>query len=197
MPLIQNPGPGRKLQRSLRLSGLPDSILAPEIVGTILLEDLSAPLTEESRGCIGMVQASGLVAENAIVALVRVGAPAPYELTVTKLLISTPTSQEVRVIVPTAGVFGLAVSTSTSFTDFELPGRPSSQLGSDSQAGFPTGRNLFRFTMPGDELLQIPVNIRIGTIGVADELTSIVIGAVTQQTILRAGFEWTESAPLG
>lgn len=197
MPLIQNPGPGRKLQRAMRLTELPDSILAPEIVGTILLEDLSAPLTDTSRGCMGMAQAGAVLAENAIIVLVRVGAPARYDLQVTDLLFVSGIVQEIRVIVPTAGVFGLTASGATSFTDFELPGRPSSQLGLDTQVGFPAGRILMRFTVEPDVFYRIPVKIRIGTIGIGDELTSIMIGAVTTNTVLRAGFIWTESSPLG
>jgi len=197
MALIQNPSIGRKLMRALRLTSLPDSVLAPETVPVILVEDLSAPLSDVERGCMGADDESAFAAQNSIGVLVRVGAPASYDLTVTAVHFSSPTAQAVRLIVPTAGVVGLTVSAQTSFTDFNIAGRPTSQMGRDTQIGVPAGRILGQYLILADTHYRIPVNIRIGTIGQGDDLTSLMIAALTVNTDLTFGFEWTESLPLG
>jgi len=197
MPLIQNPNIGRKLQRNLRLTELPDSILAPEIVGVVLVEDASAPLGDEERGCMGATNIGPVALENPILALVRVGAPAAYDLTVNEVHFSTNTAQVITVSVPTAGIAGLSVSGNTSFSDFELPGRPASQLGNDTQVGVPANRILFEVNALADTLYRIPVDIRIGTIGLGSDLTSLMLAGITVNTDLFGGFSWVESAPLG
>jgi len=197
MPLIQDPTPVRKLQRGLRLTGLPDGVLAPEIVGVILLEDFSAPLSDVERGCRGSASAGAVAAENPLVALVRVGAPATYDLVVTEIFFTSETTQVVFVRVPTAGIVGLAVSGNSSFTDFELPGRPTSQLGTDTQVGVPAGRNLWEGRVIANTQVSLKTEIRIGTIGQGSNLTSLMIAGVTVNTILRGGFKWTESSPQG
>jgi len=197
MPLIQTPGPGRKLQRGLRLTSLPDSVLAPEMVGVIIVEDFSAPLTDIERGCHGAVNRSAVAAENSLIALVRVGAPAEYDLKVTKIFFSVQTTQIVHVRVPTAGLTGLTVSANSTFTEQSLNGRPSSQLASNTQVGIPAGRDVFLGRVMLDTVIQLDVEIRIGTIGRGDDLTSIIIAADSVNTGLTGGFVWTESDPQG
>jgi len=197
MPLIQNPSIARKLQRFLRLVDFPDSVLAPETVSVIVVEDLTEPLSDIERGCIGSDRIGGVLAENSIIALVRVGAPARYDLIVQEAFLSSDTTQQMRVIVPTAGLAGLTVSGETSFTDFGLPGRPSSQLLIDTQIAIPAGRKLWEGRVLADTVYRIVLNIRIGTIGQASQLTSIAIVGTTQDTQILGGFKWTESPPQG
>jgi len=197
MSLIQNPTIGRKLQRSLRLTALPDSILAPEIVGVILVEDQSAPLVEEERGCMGTTELAAVALENPIILLVRVGAPAPYDLTVKAAHFSTTTDQILQLSVPTVAVVGLTVAGDTQFTDMELPGRPASQLGRDTQVGVPTRRTIWQGFCLANTPYRIPLALRIGTIGKGSNLTSLMIAGITVNTTLRGGFEWTESVPQG
>lgn len=197
MTLIQNPTLGRKLQRSLRLTGLPDSILAPEIVGVVLLEDLSAPLSDEERGCMGATVRNSVVGENSIIVLTRVGAPAGYDLVVTEVHFSTQTAQLIGIGLPTAGVLGLTPVVDTSFVDFGIPGRPTSQLGSDTQVGPPPFRRLMEFEVLASVTYIIPVNIRIGTIGDGNDFTSLMIHCDSVNTSLAGGFKWVESAPQG
>jgi len=197
MALIQTPRLVRKLQRALRLTSLPDSVLAPETVAVILVEDLSAPLSDEERGCMGSANAAAVAAENGIMVLVRVGAPAEYDLVVTEAHFSSPTTQRIVIGLPTAGVTGLTVSGNTSFEDFSIPGRPSSQLGFDTQAGIPAHRILLAGLALANTLYRIPLSLRIGTIGDGNDLTSVMIAAGTANADLRAGFKWTEKAPQG
>ncbi len=197
MALIQNPSIGRKLQQLLRLTSLPDTVLSPETVPVILVEDVSDPLLGDGRGCMGTARRNAVAAENAIVVLVRVGAPASYRLKVTKVWFSSPTTQRLILAVPTAGVLGLTPSGSTSFRDFNLPGRPASQLGTDTQVAIPARRDLWSGLVLANTTIVLPVNIDIGTIGQADDLTSLMIVANTQNTDIDAGFEWVEDAPKG
>ncbi len=197
MALIQNPGPTRKLQRALRLTELPDAVLAPELVGVILVEDLSAPLTDIERGCHGAVNRAAVAAENSIIVLVRVGAPAEYDLKVTEIFFTTDTTQLIFIRVPTVAVVGLSVAPNTTFTDQNLPGRPTSQLASDTQVAIPAGRNIWIGRVLANTPVRIKTDIRIGTIGRGEDLTSIMIAANAQNNELTGGFVWTEAQPEG
>ncbi len=196
-PLIQNPNIGRKLQRNLRLTELPDGILAPEYVPVILVEDASAPLSDEERGCMGMQGVGGVAAEFGLVALVRVGAPAQYDLVVTEIVVATDVDQIIQVIIPTGVITGLTTSANTTFTDLELPGRPTSQMGFDTQAVIPAGRIIRQIPVLATTTYMFQVKIRIGTIGVGSNLTSIIIVGTTANVAVRGGYSWTESTPLG
>lgn len=197
MPLIQNPALGRKLQRSLRLIELPDAVLAPEIVGVVLLDDLTGPLSDEDRGCAGISGVAPVAAEFAIVTLIRVGAPSAYDLKVTRVHLWSDTTQTIRIAVPTVAITGLVVSGNTSFRDFTLPGRPTSQVGGDTQVLIPAGRELYTIRVLADVTVFVDVDIRIGTIGDPGDLTGLMVAAETANTRLNAGFDWTESAPQG
>lgn len=195
--LIQTATIARKLQRLLRLQSLPDSVLAAETVPVILVEDVSAPLSDEDRGCHGAQSAGAVAAENPILALVRVGAPATYDLTVSEIWVQTDTTQIITISTPTDGIAGLTASPNTQFTDQELPGRPTSQLGSDTQIGIPAGRVWWNARVLANEPKRIPVDVRIGTVGIQDDLTSIMVAGVTVNTRIAVAFTWTESSPQG
>lgn len=195
--LIQTPRLARKLQRALRLTSLPDSVLAPETVSVIVVEDLSAPLSDEDRGCMGCVSVSAVAGELPIVALVRVGAPASYSLIVTAVWVSSLSTQEIELAVSTGVVTGLAVADDTSFTDFGIPGRPSSQLGFDTRAVEPANRALTRMRILANERIRIPLDIEIGTVGDGQDLSLIYVIGKTANTSIQVSWEWTEKAPRG
>ncbi len=196
MALIQNPGPARKLMRFLRLTTPIDSVLAPEMVGVVLVEDLSAPLGDQSRGCMGSLNIGAVAAEFPLIALVRVGAPAAYDLVVSECHFSVSASSQVDIILPTAGLTGLAAG-ATSFTDFEIPGQPTSQLGGDTQVAVPAGRILWGGLVLANTIYRVPLNLRIGTVGDGVGLSSVFVVGRAVNTKLRAGFTWDESAPQG
>jgi len=195
--LIQSPNIGRKLMRSLRLTAQPDVVLAPETVGVILLEDLSAPLSDIERGCMGSEFQAAVAAEFGIVVLTRAGAPATYDAIVTAVTLMSTANDVLEISVPTAGVVGLTTSANTIFTDLELPGRPTSPLGTDTQVAVPARRILMRVQVLALTFVRIPLNIRLGTIGVGSELPALMINATTVNQSIRAGFEWTEGSPQG
>lgn len=197
MPLIQVPDIGRKLQQKLRLTFFPDSVLAIETVPVIVVEDLSATPDDVSRGCMGSDRAGPVVAEFPIVGLFRIGDPPTYALRVTKIHMSSDIAMPVQIVVPTAGLSGLTLSTNTSFTDFNTPGRPTSRVGFDTQAVAPAGRDLFVATLLADTTLIVDVDIRLGSFGVNDDLNSLMVIGSSFNARLRAGFEWEETPPLG
>jgi len=195
-PLIQDPTAGRKLQRGFRLTTLPDSVLAPEIVGVVILEDWSDPLGDVSRGCAGTETRGAVAAQNPHITLVRVGLGNPYELVVTRLWFSSTTTQQIAIVQPSA-LAGQVASANTSFTDFRLPGRPASQLGTLSQVGLTPGRQLFSGVFLANTINRLDVHLRLGTFGDGVDLTALAIVGQTVNSTLHGGFEWTESSPLG
>ena len=198
MALIQNPAISRKLQRFLRLTALPDAVLSPETVPVVVVEDLSAPLSDQERGCSGVGNILAVAGEISLLSLVRVGAPASYDLIVTGIIFSAPNNNTtIRVHQAPGGIGTLTILPHTSFHDFSIPGRPTSQLGFDTQVGIPAGRILYEYNVLAGTTYRIPVNIRIGTVGDGVEQNSITVAMANTAEQLQAGFEWTESGPLG
>jgi len=195
MSLIQTSVIGRKLQRLLRLTELPDSILAPDVVPVIVVEDVSDPLVGDARGCAGAAEQQPVAAEASIVSLVRVSRS--YNLKVTKFWFSSPNNNQISVIATSPPLTGLTATINTSFRDFSLPGRPSSTLGIDSLAAVPPGRILFRGRVLANELHVVEIDFDIGAPDDTLPLTDLSIVAEIVNTALTAGFEWTESPPLG
>lgn len=195
--LIQTARLARKLQRALRLTALPDSVLAPETVPIIIVEDLSAPLGDEDRGCMGSTIVAGVLAEFSIMLLVRVGAPAEYDLIVTEAHFGGRAAQRIVLSIPTGVVVGLNPSNNKAFTDLAIPGRPTSQLATDTQVVIPARRVIASYEVLAGVTYRVPLNIRVGTIRDPNEFTSVMIHCETANTLLSAGFKWTEAAPLG
>ena len=196
MALIQDPTVGRKLQRGFRLTALPDSILAPEIVGVVLLEDWSEPLGDIERGCTGSTKIGAVALQNPHITLVRVGLGIPYEFVVRRLWFSTNVAQQI-VVKQADALSGQNPSGNSAFTDFGIPGRPTSQLGNLSQVGVTSGIKLLIADILADTLYQFKVKYRMGTFGDGLVRTALIIAGETVNTELSAGFDWTESPPLG
>lgn len=198
MPLIQSPTPGRKLQRGLRLTELPDAILAPELVGVIIVDDFSAPLSFEERGCAGVAGVLATVGENSFVSLVRVGDPASYDLIITAISFSAPANTLIRVIGPSVAIAGVNISPQTGFTDRSVPGRPTSQIGFRTQVGILDGEILYEYNvLPATSYRINGLAVRLGTTGDGIGRSAIAVSAVNANTGLNVGYEWTESGPLG
>jgi len=194
--LIQTATIARKLQRRLRLTHLPDAVLAPETVSVIVVEDLSAPLSDEERGCMGAARQGAVAAENSIITLVRVGAPAAYDLVVTQIMFSVSADGLIMVRKPTAGLAGLT-AVLPSFRDFSTPGNPTSQLGRDTQVAIPAGTDLWRGQVLASTTYRLEVDLRLGTVGDGVGNASVMIATEAVNVTLTGGFEWTESPPQG
>ncbi len=199
MPLIQTSTIGRKLQRSLRLVELPDAILAPEIVPVILVEDATAPLSDEERGCMGSSGIGPVALENPFVGLTRAVAPSDtYDLRVTEAHVSSTTAGELIVAIATEDfATAMAVSGQTSFDDMEIPGRPSTLMGVDTLVGLPNHRTIVTIQAIANTTYRVPLDLRIGRLGLGDSLVGVFVGAETVNVQIRGGFRWTEGPSLG
>lgn len=196
-PVIQTSTQGRKLQRGLRLTELPDAILAPEIVGVILLEDWSAPLSDDARGCAGGSLQAAVAAEFPMISLVRVGAPPQYDLVVNGITISSTTTQRVGIQLPTVGLTGITVSSDTAFLDRDVPGRPTSQVGRLTGAAILAGPFIWEGFILANTPVQVPVAIRLGSTTDGDGNPNLIVIGETLNTNLLVSFDWEESSPQG
>lgn len=190
-PLIQNPDIARKLQQGLRLTHLPDSVLAPETVPVIVVEDFSAPLGAVSLGCAGGLNVAAVAAENPMVGVRRIGTG--YRAKITRAIISTPSTQIVRISAPTVALTGLAVSGETSFTDFSAPGRPSSELLNGTNVGLFAAIDLYVRRLLSNEPWEIFMDLELG---VGTDAALIITGD-TVNTQITVSLDWTELPPFG
>jgi hypothetical protein len=195
MPLIQDPTIARRLQTSLRLTSLPDSILAPEVVPVILVADETNRLGDQVRGCAGMGTPGAVAAQNATAVLTRQNPT--YELVCQRIWISTGSSGLYMVFAPTLPITGLTDSGNTSFTDMMTAGRPASPLGVGNTAGVPAGRVLHRFDVAAGRTERFETEIRVGQAGIGDGLSQIAVICNTANVAATIGFDWVESPPLG
>jgi len=193
--LIQNPTISRRLQTNLRLTHPPDSILAPETVAVIIVDDYTSPIDDESRGCAGANVVGAVAAERGLCGLIRVN-PNQYDLVVSGVMVTCQTAQLFDLRIPTVAVTGPTPSGNTNFVDFNLPGRPSTQLVVDTNAVAIVGRNLLTFECDGLNPVIIPLGIRIGT-GDPVGSDTIILQSQSNNLPFQVSWTWTEGPPLG
>ena len=192
--LIQSPTIARRLQQFLRLTNLPDSILGPEIVGVVVVEDLSQT-GDQVRGCSAGTVVNAVAAEAPFFALIRIG-PSGLDVVVNRLIFASSTAQNITV--RRAAVIAGVTQVAGTFDDLDLPGRPTSFFGQDTAVGLPAGTDFQVYRIEANQPQVIEVNIRLGN----DEIDppgigGIVIGGLTVNTDLIGGFGWVESEPRG
>jgi len=193
MALIQSPSIGRKLMRALRLTAPPDSVLAPETVAVILVEDLSSPLSDISRGCGGAINVAAVAAEQAHIGLIKTSDD--YDLVVTDVVIASSASQGIEIGLPTVDLTGLTLSGETAFLDRATPGRPSTSIGGDTAAALPAHIAIWRGRILANTTYRFRINVRLAATG--SGRASIMILCNNTNTQLEGGFWWTESDPQG
>jgi len=179
--------------RALRLTALPDAILAPETVGVVLVEDLSAPLSDISRSCGGAVNVAAVAAQQGHIGLIKTSNN--YDLVVTRCVIASSATMGVEIGLPTVDLTGLATSGETAFLDRDTPGRPSTILGTDTAAALPAHTAIWRGRILANHTLIIELNVRLG--GNAAGVNSIMVHSNNTNAQIEGGFFWTESDPQG
>jgi len=195
VPLIQTSEQGRKLQQGLRLTSLPDSVLAPEIVPVIIVEDYSAPLLGTSKGCTGAVVIPISALNFSLVVLRR---PTSIRVNVNRVIVSSATPQQIQITMPTALPVTAAIATDKVFTDFNTPGRPSAVFqGDNTSAVILPGRILYRFRLLANTPAVIPMDILLGHPDVDPRFSEFMINTTLINTDLAISLDWTESPPLG
>lgn len=192
--LIQSPDIGRKLQQGLRLTSLPDSVLAPETVPVILVEDYSQPLIGTSFGCTGAVNVVAVGGEFSFITLER---RPQMRCKAGRVNVSTQTNQILTIGAPTVDLTGITLSNSKSFTDFSVPGLPSSLFGFDTAVALPANVNLYLWQALAGTRYEFLLGLDLGNPDRQTGGTSLIIGCNTVNTTLTGGFDWVESEELG
>lgn len=192
MALIQRPAITRRLQRALGLTSVPDGVLAPEIVGVVIVEDLSRSLdAEEIRPCMAGADSVALAGERSHITISR--RSASVEVVCTGVTFSSPVTSHFQLILPTALV--TVVVPRGQFNDRTLPGRPSSDVGVGTLVAGVTGNRILELVVLANDPVHIPLNIRLGAPGDPSSQVSVQVDAFNQ--LVRGGFTWVESPPLG
>ncbi len=190
-PLIQIPDYALKLQRRLALTNLPDSVLATETVPVIIVDDLTQRGT--AKKCMGTANILSAVGELPLVALEHATPPGErraYDLTLTKIWVSTDNNFTVVMALTGAALPGLSAPVAdTSFLDLDQAGRPATILATDSIAALPARREFWRGTVKNNEPLSVPMDLFYG-LGVFQN--RIFVAGLTTNRALDVTYEWTE-----
>ena len=200
MPIIQVPDIALKLYRRFRLESVPDSLLAPETVPVVIVEDLVGyNVTGAERQCRGSTDQGSTIAEFAISGLVNFNVNA--EIKVTGVWISSQTTQRWTLLRPTAGVVGMANDPDKSFVDFRIEGEPEASVQKQTIIALPPGRAMWTGMVLADTLVYIPLDLTLKKSEVSP------MGAMPGSAILAlcelantnqfVAWEWTEGVGEG
>lgn len=191
MPLIQTPDIGLKLFRRYRLEVQPDSVLAPEIVPVVLVDDISA--AQIGRKAYGFGDQAAVVGQLGECVLVNNSRGNTHVTAVTITSSGSPVIFDL--VRPTVGISGLASSGSTSWAEGDTPGRPTNPVGIRTVAAHPAHRVLNRIRLDNASV-RLPLDYYLG-VGVGAGQRTIAVFCQTANQIVRVSWEWTELQPQG
>ncbi len=201
MPLVNVPSLAQKLFRRYRLVTPPDSVLGPEMVPVVILDDLAK--YEEAKGfnrvCYGAGAFAGAAGQTLQIALINT---LRERIHVTDVWISFVSVSAFRIIRPTAALAGFVSSGSKTFADFRLTGQPQALIQTAAQ-GLPSRRNLFMGF--GGDPARVPVHVPLdvtlegGPPGVTIEpgARAIIIHPDEQNIPATVTWRWVEGIPEG
>lgn len=198
MPLGQTFDIPLKLLRRYRLKSQPDFVLAPEVVPVTIVDDISDFPSAERRECMGRVRVTSAVAEFSMAVIVNT---LPQRIIVTDLWWSTDDNSAVGIRRPTAAITGLTASSDKAFTDFRLPGQPTTVLGGKTDPALTAGRLMYG-TQP---LANTPVHVQgnwelfggpVGEVGPGGAGSrTLVVECGSTGVGMRVAFRWIEGVP--
>jgi len=191
MALIQDSAIGLRLKNFLGLTHLPDTILAPEQVGVIIVGDISAG--GGGRGAQGGTLAGPTVAERSSVSLsspVAAGNLRP-KILVNRVMLSTETTGTVLLQFTGAAYTPDTISASKGWEDLDFSGPPSAQLGNDTRddAALPTRAVFLRVRVLANTMYDIPLDMSLGSRTFQNHL---IVSHTTDNVTLHCSFQWTE-----
>ena len=200
MPIIQVPDIALKLYRRFRLESVPDSLLAPETVPVVIVEDLVGyNISGAERECMAGLGQGATVAEFSIVGLVNFNPN--EEIRVTGVWLSSSSTQMLSLLRPTAGIVGMANSPDKSFVDFRIGGEPEASVQSQTIAVIPPGRLMWVGRVLPDSPVYVPLDLTLKKSEVspmgAMPGRAILAVANTANSGLFVGWEWTEGIQEG
>ena len=200
MPIIQVPDIALKLYRRFRLESVPDSLLAPETVPVVIVEDLVGyNITGAERECRGSSGQAATVAEYSISGLVNFNPNAGIR--VTGVWLTSTTAQLMTLLRPTAGIVGMVNSTDKSFMDFRIAGEPQASVQKQAIVALPIGRALWQLSVLATTPIYIPLDVtlkksEVSPMGAMPDRAILAMTTVAN-TNLDVCWEWTEGAQEG
>jgi len=195
MPIIQRPTIGRKLMRSLGLTAQPDSILSPEIVPVIVVENLAHTHDNEfvRPSAVHFAQPAAGGATQSIVGLSKV--TDDVDVTVTRISWVISTGQ-IFIVRSRATVASLG-SISGSFTDFNTRGRPQTlAIRNALVGGIPSLDVLYDIRSLNNTAVFLDVNIKLGKLSDANGSHQIFLQMLSANLPLEVNFDFVETEPL-
>jgi len=198
-PLIQKPDIALRLKKFLGLTELPDSVLAPEVVATIEVGNVTEGVL--TRQCMGSRIETAVAMEFPIIALrsnPAAGAPRDVQIVLTKVVVSSGTTQQI-ILGNTGAVLGVLVAGEKAFADNDLVGNPSSEIGGATNVAIPAMNDLIRHPIlantPREFLILQGRGFKFGVQAANLFQNSFIVVGASVNTNLQASFEWSESEP--
>ena len=194
MPIIQVPDIALKLYRRFRLESVPDSLLAPEIVPVVLVEDLSEYMVEGTgRRCMGHTTVSAVLAERGFAILGNVGEETRVRVSHVTMHVNTPTTIDILAHTQTS----IAIAPGTkAFLDRRVRGAPQSTIGFGAEAVPPVGIIIWSGSLTSKDPRRIPIGMLLGSGEFAGN-SRIVVIAANENVGFSVTFEWVEGIPEG
>ena len=200
MPIMQVPDIALKLYRRFRLESVPDSLLAPETVPVVIVEDLVGyNITGGERECRGSTGQGAIIAEFALSGLVNFNPNAVIKAT--GVWLSSTTSQLMTLLRPTVGIVGMTNSSDKSFMDFRISGEPQASVQRQSIVALPAGRAMWELRILAETPIYIPLDItldrsEVSPMGAMPD-RAVLVACSVANTNLFVSWEWTEGAQEG
>lgn len=155
-PVIQRPEVGLRLAQRYGIESI-DSILAPEIVPVVLVDDITRESAADRLECMGYVLGSG--ADNTWIGY----ATRQSSATIHRLELYTSATAviEIRVAAdnPADDFSGFAVQTTKAFLDRQVAGVPELHQGFKNLAGTTVGTLVKRIAVPALTMMTIPLEM--------------------------------------
>jgi len=189
--LIQIPDIGLRLKEFLGLTHLPDQVLAPETVATIVVGDLTEGAG--GRSCVGTSAASAVAAQRSIVSL---GDPVPdgpirRKIVIKRVSINVGTTSVVSVAVTGAVWSPDNVGANKIFQDLDFRGFPRAIIANDNRisAQIPATFLLYQSRFLANTPYDLKFDLSLGSRTFQNTLLLIT---ASDNLDLTASFEWTE-----
>lgn len=191
MPLIQNPGPARKLMRGLRLTHLPDAVLAPEMVGVVIVDDYSESLDELARNSAGSHNQPAVAGQQSNVYILAEVQGQYFILD--RIIVRASAATDISIIAPNVILTPLSTAKG-QFRDLALPGRPAADMGRFSGAA-PAGIRVHQLHFSVDAIvLDVSYTLRLRP---GEAQAPICVSTASVNVALDVSFDWREfSLPL-
>ena len=194
MPIIQIPDVALKLYRRFRLESVPDSVLAPETVPVVLVEDLSDYMVEGGgRPCMGATDVPAVVGEKGFASLGNIDKKTRVRVTHITVDVDAP----VQLLVQAHTNTSIAITGAPkAFLDRRLKGAPQSLFGFGSDPVYLVGIPIWGHRLLAETVYRIPIGMLLGSGEFAGN-SRIVVAAVTANISFRVSMEWIEGLPEG